>query len=158
MRRKRVLLLWRKAAWGGVLLPLALFGCGGSHSASTPTVDSSAVISWARVEINPNPGYSITLEPSGSATYTNYASTPPNLTGLGTVPAALTTQFFQDLSAAGPLQDLPGSGPASTGTVVLQVVKYQGQSTTLGNLNDPREEALSSDAAAIAVALGLRTS
>ncbi len=160
MRRKKTLSLRHKAAWGGALLPLALFGCGGSHSSSTSTssVDDRAVISWARVEINPNPGYSISLTPSGSATYTNYASTPPGATGSGTVPPALTSQFFQDLSAAGPLQDLPGSGSASTGVVVLQTIKYQGQSTGLGNLNDSREKALSSDAAAIAVALGLRTS
>ena len=155
-----------RLACGGFLVPLTLAGCGGSSSssstASTPIADAPAVISQSNPTFSGS-DYTLSLLPSGAATYNLVSVTPPPAaatfvlgpTQTNTVPAALTAQFFKDLAAAMPLQNLPAfSGASSVGptTVTLQ---YQGQKGYLNDPNDAREQALEADVQAIAKALGL---
>ncbi len=147
-----------KMLCGGLLLPLIVTGCGGSsHSsdmASSPAPSVPAVISRAG---SYPVDYTITVLPSGSATSTYSRGTTSEAAQTGTVPAALTAQFFKDLTAAMPVQSLP----LFTGTTTLiapppvETVQYQGQSGHIDDPNDAREAALASDAAAIAQALGI---
>lgn len=146
---------WWKATCGWVLLSFVLAGCGGSHDSATPTVSSTAVITQTNSGNGANPGYSISLSPSGDASYTKFVLSGPGRTGSGTVSASLTSRFFQDLSAATPLQNLPIYSGPSSGISTSMTVEYQGQKGPIDNPNDAREKALSADASAIAQTLSL---
>ena len=145
---------WWKMACCGLLLPLALAGCGGSHSSSNAvsTPNAPAVVSEFGIAKS---NFIISILPSGSVTYSQSTGVVPAPTQTGAVSTTLTAQFFKDLAAAMPVQNLPP--PATTSTVVFayETVQYQGQAGTIDNQNDAREVALASDAAAIAQALGI---
>lgn len=145
-------------------IAIALTGCGGSSNpsaaTSTPVADTPAVLTETNSGSPVNPVYTISILPSGSASYTKLAfsgnvETGGTQTGTGTVPAALTAKFFQDLTAAMPLQNLPafnGGGSVLSSNLTVQ---YQGQTGPIDNLSDAREQALAADATAIAQALGV---
>ena len=157
-------MLWLRVAYGGLLLPLILTGCGGSSNsssaASTPATDTPAVLTESNSGSPVNPVYTISILPSGSASYTKLAfsgnvETGGTQTGTGTVPAALTNQFFKDLTAAMPLGNLPV--PAGGGSVLSSrfTVQYQGQTGSIDDAGDAREKALEADTTAIAQELGV---
>ena len=141
------------------LSSVLLTGCGGSHStsSSTPvsTLNGAAVITQINVGSGSNPGYTISIFPSGSATYTRLALSGTGQTGTGTVPAAVVSQFFHDLSAATPVQNLPAFTGTSSGLHTEETVQYQGETGPIDNPGDARESALYVDASAISQALGL---
>ncbi len=157
-----------------LLSPLFLAGCGGSSSSSSltnppandpivtmPATNSLAVITQTNSG-TVSSDYTLSLLPSGSVTYHQYTILPPTDPGIvadpaqtGTVSAALAAQFFRDLSAAMPLQNLPPFTGTSSVISTNVTVQYQGQTGTTDNPDNPHEQALESDVVAIAKALGL---
>lgn len=141
----------------GLLILVAFTGCGGSHSSSnaafTPAPNVPAVISEFGIAKS---NFIISILPSGNVTYSQSTGVVPAPTQTGTVSATLTAQFFKDLAAAMPVQNLPPfTGTTSNVVFAYETVQYQGQAGTIDNQNDAREVALASDAAAIAQALGI---
>lgn len=165
----------RKMTCGGLLLPLILSGCGGSHSSSssnTPTNDpiaggpipaTVALISQSETAMNGTiTNNTVTVNQTGVASYTRAVNSTPNQSGSGslqsgngTLSAALTAQLFKDLTAAMPLQNLPIITGTTSAIAAGETVQYQGQVGHIDDPNDAREAALASDAAAIAQALGI---
>lgn len=163
MKLNQALLKLGKLAW---LLGLGIgfAGCGGSgnsNSSGNPTADSSATIIRNNGLQSFVPSYQIVVSPSGTATYTVYTVTGPDQqttqTGGGALPASVTSKFFKDLAAAGPLSKLPiYTGGVSSLSQDLSV-KYQGQMADLYGTGDDRAQTLADDSNAIAQALGLPT-
>ena len=149
----------------GLLLPVVLTGCGGSHSssnaASTPAADVPAVVAQTNSGLVSS-DYTLNILPSGSVTYNQYTISPPTNPGIvagpnqtGTVSAALATQFFRDLTAAMPLQNLPAFTGTHSGVSTSVSVQYNGQTGPVDNPDNAHEVALEADIVAIAKALGL---
>jgi len=145
-------------------LGIGLTGCGGSgnsNSSGSPIADSSATIIRDNGAQGFVPSYQIVVSPSGTATYAIYTVTAPNQqttqTGGGALPASITSKFFKDLAAAGPLSKLPVyTGGRSSLSQDLSL-KYQGQVADLYGTGDARAQTLADDSNAIAQALGLPT-
>jgi len=175
MNRMPLSLLRRVAVGAVALLPIVLSGCGGSHSSSssnTPTNDpivggpipaTVALISQSETATNgTTTNDTITVNQTGAASYTHAVNSTPNQSGSGslqsgngTLSAALTAQFFKDLTAAMPLQNLPLLTGTTSAIAAGKTVQYQGQTGHIDDPNDVREAALASDAAAITQALSI---
>lgn len=157
--------LRRVAVNAVMLLPIVLAGCGGSNSSSssspTSTLSSAAIISQSSSG-GVSSDYTLSLLPSGAATYNLYTLLPPTTPGVapgptqtGTVPAVLTAKFFQDLSAAMPLQNLPAFYGGGSVISTRVSVRYNGQTGPVDNPTNAQEVTLEADVVAIAKALGL---
>ena len=137
-----------------------LVGCGGSsnfNSSTTPAAPGPAIIMKDNGVQTAVPDYEITVSPSGTATYASQVLGQPATaqTGSATLSAALTSKFYQDLAAAGPLSKLPPYTGAQSSQSRFLTVKYQNQQAELTGINNT--QALADDCAAIAQALGLPT-
>lgn len=143
-------------------LSVILTGCGGgggSSSSSTSATPSAATIMKDNGLQGFVPGYQIVVSPSGAATYTVYSTTtsgqPVNQTGTVTLPATLTSKFYQDLAAAGPLSKLPPYTGALSSQTVFVNLKYQGQQAEILGTSSTQAQALNADCTAIAQAVGI---
>ncbi len=149
--------------WAGVVplvsLVAGLAGCGGgssnSSSFSTPPAQTPATIMKDNNGQTSIPSYSITVAPSGVATYGTQIAGQQAQTGSGTVPGPLVAKFFQDLAAAQPLSKLPAPNVPVSSQSSFLFVQYGDQKARLSDSTDTRAQGLAADATAIAQALGL---
>lgn len=137
-----------------------LVGCGGSsssNSSTTPAAPGPAIIMKDNGVQTAVPGYQITVSPSGTATYASQVLGQPATAQSGsvTLPAALTSKFYQDLAAADPLSKLPAYTGAQSSQSRFLYVKYQNQQAELAGTNNTQAQALADDCTAIAQASGL---
>lgn len=139
---------------------IVLTGCGGSSNSNpstTPAAPGPATIMKDNGVQGSVPDYQIMVSPSGTATYASQVLGQPATaqTGGVTLSAALTSKFYQDLAAAGPLSKLPPYTGALSSQNVFVTLKYQSQQAELLGTNNAQAQALNADCTAIAQAVGI---